>query len=321
MKKLIACFKSALYKEKIKPEIKRFLAVTIFTIIYGFGVKWFLEGAAISLYTGGIPGIAQLIRDLFVHRLGIMNQASSELFVSTFIILANVPILIIGWVGVSKRFTIYSLISVLIQATIIGFIPHLDLGLSGKENLLAATILGGLLVGVGAGGALKYGTSTGGLDILAQYYSFRKGQTVGTISFTLNAVIAISGGLIMNGITVNGITYAGGVVISYTVLRIIISTIVTDKLHTSYLQLSVDIITDKPQAFIDEILTKLYRGVTIVDVKGGYSKNNKTMIMVIISAYEFDQLAGIIHLIDEKAFVVAKPVNKVIGNFKRKTIA
>lgn len=322
MKKITTFLKSEYFKEKVRPEIKRTFAVIIFTIIYGLGVKWFLEGAAISLYTGGIPGIAQLIRDLFVHRLKIMDYASSELFVSLFIIIVNIPILIIGWFGVSKRFTIYSLISVILQASIIGFIPHVDFGLSGSSDLLAATILGGLLVGIGTGGALKYGTSTGGLDILAQYYSFKKGKSVGAISLFLNAVIAIGGGLVMDGIEgVNGKVFVGGVVISYTVLRILISTLVTDRLHTSYLRMSVEIITEHPQTIIDEILTKLYRGVTLVSVRGGYSKSEKTMVIVIISAYELEQLIELIKVVDEKSFIIAKPVSKVIGNFKRKTIA
>ena len=53
--------------------------------------------------------------------------------------------------------------------------------------------MGGLLTGVGVGGALKYGTSTGGLDIIAQYYSLKNGTSVGFISMVLNVVIALAG--------------------------------------------------------------------------------------------------------------------------------
>ncbi|HHT99314.1 MAG TPA: YitT family protein [Acholeplasma sp.] len=321
MNKIAEFFKSEKFKSVYQPEIKRLVAVVIFTIIYGFGVTWFLEGAAISLYTGGIPGIAQVTRDLFVYKLRIMDEQSSSTYMSIFIIIVNIPILLVGWFGVSHRFTIYSIISVIIQATIIGWMPKINLGLNTEEHVLAATILGGLLIGVGTGGALKYGTSTGGLDILAQYFAFKGGKSVGFFSMLMNVSIAVGGGIIMNGQTVNGVTIMGGLVVSYTALRIIISTIMTDKLHTSYQHLSVEIITDSPKVLVDEILHKVYRGVTLSKVEGAFSHHEKTLVMVVISSYELETLLHMVQNLDPKAFVVAKPVKLVAGNFKRKRIA
>src|SRR5690554_2809928 len=87
-------------------------------------------------------------------------------------------------------------ISVIIQATVIGFIPVINFGLNNESHALLAAILGGLLIGVGVGGALKYGTSTGGFDIIAQYWSIKKGSSVGFISMVLNVLIAFAGALI-----------------------------------------------------------------------------------------------------------------------------
>ena len=53
------------YQKNIKPEVKRILAVVIFTLIYGLGVKWFLEAPSVPLFTGGIPGLAQVFRNIF----------------------------------------------------------------------------------------------------------------------------------------------------------------------------------------------------------------------------------------------------------------
>src|SRR5690606_9642588 len=100
------------------------------------------------------------------------------------------------WFGVSKKFVVYSMISVLIQATILGFIPQLNIGLQNESQALTATILGGILIGIGVGGALKYGTSTGGLDVIAQYLSLKKGKSVGFISMVMNIAMALIGGLI-----------------------------------------------------------------------------------------------------------------------------
>jgi uncharacterized membrane-anchored protein YitT (DUF2179 family) len=243
-------------------------------------------------------------------------------FLGLFVIIMNIPILVLGWFGVSHRFTIHSIISVVLQALIIGWLPKVNFGLNSVEHVLAASVLGGLLIGIGAGGALKYGTSTGGLDIIAQYYSFKKGKTVGFISMAMNVTIALLGGFIVSGQeTSSGIIVTGGVVASYTVIRIIISTIMTDKIHTAYQFLAVDIITPGPQQLVDEILIKVYRGVTLMKVEGAYSHHEKTMIFVVISSYELHTLVRLVRQVDPQAFIVTRPVKNVFGNFKRKTIA
>jgi uncharacterized membrane-anchored protein YitT (DUF2179 family) len=319
MNKLSTFFKSESYKRKIRPEMERLLAVVIFTIIYGIGVAWFLEASMVPLYTGGVPGLAQLVRDAFYVWFG-MDLGPN--FLGLFVIIANIPVLLVGWFGVSHRFTIHSIISVLLQAFILSWLPIVNMGLVGPEHALAAAVLGGLLIGIGGGGALRYGTSTGGLDILAQYFSFKKGKSVGFISMLMNVGIAILGGLIVGGkVGPGGEIVTGGVIASYTIIRIIISTIMTDKMHTAYHFLSVDIITTHPQELVDQILHKVYRGVTLMKVEGAYSHHEKTLIYVVISSYELHTLVGLVRTVDPQAFIVTKPVKQVFGNFKRKTIA
>ncbi len=321
MSKIRNWFVSNQFKTKVKPEIVRIAAVVVFTFIYGIGVSWFLEASVYPMYTGGIPGLAQLVRDFLVFVLNVDMVSWQGAFLGMFIIVANIPILLLGWFGVSKKFTIYSLVSILIQATILGYIPALPLGLEHPEHAVTISILGGVLIGIGAGGALKYGTSTGGLDIVAQYISLRNGKSVGMISMTMNIMTAILGGLITHGHVVSGVEIIGGVVASYTILRLIISTIVTDRIHTAYQFISVEIISDNPNQIISDILSKIYRGVTLMRVEGGYTHKEKTLVMVIIAAYELTTLTQMVQQVDPKAFMITKPVKQVFGNFKRKTIA
>ncbi len=319
MNKLRTFLKSDKYRNKVYPEIKRIGVVILFSFIYGIGVAWFLEASVVPLYSGGIPGVGQLVRDtLFV----IFKVDLGVNFLGLFVIIANIPILILGWFGVSHRFTIYSLISILIQAFILSWMPQIDMGLGAVEHAFTSAVLGGLLIGIGAGGALRYGTSTGGLDIIAQYLSFKKGKSVGTLSMAMNLFIAILGGFIVGGkIGPGGEVITGGVIISYTVIRVIVSTILTDRMHTAYQFLSVDIITQNPQALVDEILHKVYRGVTLMKVEGAYSHHEKTLIYVVISSYELHALSALVKKIDPYAFMVTRPTKHVFGNFARKTIA
>ncbi len=319
MNKLFVRLQDEAFKSRLWQETKRILVVVGFTFIYGIGVSWFLEASIVPLYTGGIPGIGQLIRDIIqiIFRIQLGDN-----FLGIFIFIANIPLLFLGWFGVSHRFTIYSLISVLIQSLLLSYIPVFDMGLSSEVHALASAVLGGLLIGVGAGGALRYGTSTGGLDIVAQYLAFKKGQSVGFFSMAMNVAIAILGGIIIGGrANLSGVVISGGVIASYTIIRIIISTIMTDRMHTAYQYLSVNIITINPNELVDAILTKLYRGVTLINVQGAYSHHDKTMVYVIISAYELHALIQMIKQQDDKAFVTTTPVKNVFGNFKRKTIA
>jgi uncharacterized membrane-anchored protein YitT (DUF2179 family) len=329
MNKIKNWISSNKFQRQIKPEIKRTIAVIVFTVIYGVGVTWFLEASVIPMYTGGIPGLAQLIRDFIRYTLGIDTSGWEGLFLWLFITLSNIPIMILGWFGVSKKFVVYSMISVLIQATMLGFIPQLNIGLQNESQALTATILGGILIGIGVGGALKYGTSTGGLDVIAQYLSLKKGKSVGFISMVMNIAIALIGGLITapdliaRGV-LPGVTQtiaAAGIVISYTVLRLIITTIVTDRLHTAYQFTMVEVITSNPSDIVSDILSTIYRGVTLINVQGGYTKQEKTLIKVIISSYEFTTLHQLINRLDSKAFIIVTPVKHVYGNFKKRTIA
>lgn len=290
--------------ERLFLELRALFAVTLFTIVYGIGVSWFLEAAAEPLYTGGIPGIGQLTRNILNSEFG-LNLGNS--FLGIFIMVGNIPILILGWFGVSKRFTIYSIISVVIQSTILGFIPVVDMGI---DDTFVLAVMGGLLVGVGVGGALKYGTSTGGLDIVAQYYSLRHGTSVGFISLVLNVAIALFGAIV----------FGSASVAAYTIIRIIVSTMVTDKLHTAYNFMKVEIITESPAQLTQLILEKVYRGVTLAKVEGAYSHKEKTMVIVVISSYELTQIRKLVKDFDPKAFMITQPVKTIQGNFARKTI-
>lgn len=319
MNKVKAFLQTDRMKQTIMPEVQRLIAVIVSTIIYGIGVAWFLEASVVPLYTGGIPGVGQLVRDSLYVWFGIDLGPH---FLGLFVIIANIPILLLGWFGVSHRFTIHSIISILLQAIILSWLPVLNMGLTERSDAFAAAVLGGLLIGIGGGAALRYGTSTGGLDIIAQYVSLRKGQSVGFISMIMNISIAILGGIIVGGnLGPSGEIITGGVIASYTVIRIIITTIMTDRMHTAYQFLSVDIITNTPQILVDQILHKVYRGVTLMRVEGAYSHHEKTLIYVVISSYELHTLVGLVKVFDPNAFIVTRPVKNVFGNFKRKTIA
>lgn len=297
-------------------EWKRILAVIVFTFVYAIGVVWFIEASNVPLYSGGVLGISQLFRDfLYV----VFGRVTTGGFLALTNFILNIPILIFGWKGVSHRFTVYTLISVLFQTIFLTIIPSINFGLGDVEHVFAASSLGGLLIGIGAGGALRYGASTGGIDIIAQYISMKSGQSVSFISLIVNVVITLIGALLLSGQELpNGEIVLGGIIFSYTIVRILASTIGLDIIHTSYQHIAVQIISSKYEEISDKIIHVIQRGATLLDGQGAYSKSSKKMIYVVISRYELETMIKIVKSVDDQAFIVSTPVRGVYGNFTKK---
>ena len=303
-----------------KKNIICVIMVTISTIIYCLGVMWFLEPA--SLYSGGVTGIAQLI-----------SNTTDKLFnfkieIGIIVFLINIPVLIFGWKKVSKRFVVCSVISIVLQTVLMnsGVIPMIDFGIntgvnpitglmvgngSGTLDLLLLSFIGGFVSGVGSALALRYGTSTGGVDILAQAISFKKNISIGFLSLVVNVIIAILGAIV----------FGNPAVAFYTIVRIIVQSVVTDKVHTAYNFLKVEIVTTKADEVSQLLLTDIGRGITIVNAIGAYTHAEKSILEIIISSYEMHRVIEDARRIDPGVFITISPVRRVIGNFKRKTIA
>ena len=291
-----------------KKNIICVVMVTISTVIYCFGVTWFLEPA--NLFSGGVTGIAQLIAAVF-SRLGV-NFISE--YLGVIVLLLNVPIVIFGWTKVSKRFAVCSVISIGIQTLLLNdVIPIIDLGINQPDtmDMLLLSFMGGFVCGVGSALALRCGTSTGGVDILAQAISFKKNISIGFMSLVVNVIIAILGAVV----------FGNPAIAFYTIVRIIVQSVVTDKVHTSYNFLKVEIVTTKPEEVSQLLLTDIGRGITVVNAMGAYTHTEKSILETIISSYEMHRVIDDARKIDPGVFITVSPVKRVVGNFKRKTIA
>lgn len=286
---------STAYKETL-----RTLIVIVSAVIYSIGLICFLMPA--KVYSGGITGFCQLLVDILndVFKIDLKNILGLLIFIG------NIPFLILAWVGVSKKFAIYTLISVALQSIFLDLFP----GYTFLSDPLTNTFMGGILTGVGIGLALKFGTSTGSFDILGQYYALKKGMSVGFLTLAFNLVIAFVGGWRF------GFDKA-----IYTIIRLIINTIVIDQIHTAYNQIKVEIVTNNPDNMATELMNVIKRGATEYSAIGAYSHKNKVVISMIISSFEFATVQEIVRKHDKNAFMVLVPVKRIFGNFKRHTIS
>ena len=292
--------------QEIKKTIFCIIMVTISTIIYSLGVIWFINPA--HLYSGGVTGIAQLIVN-FVYKF-----TDYKLDLGLLVLALNIPILIYGFKAVSKRFVLCSIISILLQTIIMSNVvsPHLMIKeLETINDTMLLAFMGGFVCGLGSALALRYGTSTGGIDVLAQAIAFKGKVSIGYLSLIINVLIAITGAIL----------YGSALVAFYTIVRIIAQSVVTDRVHTAYNFLKVEIICEKGEEVASLLMNDIQRGVTILSGKGAYTHNDKAVIDIVVSSYEVNKVIEDAKKVDSTIFVTVTPVKNLFGNFAKKTIA
>ena len=311
-----------LTKQEVLDILFRLFIVLFTNTLLSLATVWFLEPAA--LYAGGATGIAQLLFRI-INRLG-ANMSGNLL--GWFILFVNVPITLIGFKFVSIRFAIYSVIAVLVQSLVVLVIPESPFAYLAEPietinqdgnivstmnygGILTLAIFGGLLSGMASGLALRFGVSTGGVDVLAQAVSIKKGISIGNFTMVLNITIAIFGGGVLQG---------SWVIVLFTIVRMIINSLVIDKIHTSYSYTGLHIFSSHGEAIAHSLMNTLNHGCTLFDVEGAHSGKEFKEVYCVVSNYEIHRAIKEIKKHDEKAFITMAPVNKINGKFIRKSI-
>ena len=308
-------------KKKTVDFIVRLLVVFFANLLLAFATVWFLEPA--KLFAGGATGLAQLVQRLFL-KFGLLKNVN----LGWFILIANVPVIVVGIKYVSLKFTLYSGVAVGVQTVATLFMPESpfkslqiqieeyiakgeQIPFSDYGILLTLAICGGVLAGVASGFALRYGTSTGGFDVIGQALALKKNISIGMFTIVLNVLIAIFGGGVLQGQWILAL---------FTVIRMVLNSLIVDRIHTSYTFTALHIFTDSAEKIADDIMHEMGRGCTYENVTGAYSHKQSVEVYCVLSTYEVDRALKIIERYDKHAFVAMTPVKKIKGKFIKKTI-
>ena len=279
----------------LKRELKKIIFIALGSLITSIGVLWFLNPA--GLYTGGLTGVVQLLINI------IFKISGNTLNLGLLVFIFNIPILGFGLLKMNKKFVYYSIYSIVLQSLFLGLLP---VSIILEDDILSNALVGGILVGVGVGISFRVGGSGGGFDIIFQNIALKKNIPVGTQSFTVNLfIIGIAGAIFSWPVAV------------YTIIRVLISNLVIDKVHTSYNYIKIEVITEKGDEIAQLLVAKTKHGVTVSSGKGAYSNKEKDILHTIISSYELNKFVVMIREIDETAFISISTVKKVVGNFTK----
>ncbi len=238
--------------------------------------------------SSGFTGVA-----LFIHYLFPVFPVGS------IYLILNIPLFLVGWTLVGRRFFFYSIIGMAIFSVALFTI---DINISIHDKILSA-LLAGIVNGVGSGIVLRSFGSAGGTDILCVILQKVFSIKVGTTTLIFNGVIL--------GVAAVFFSLEGAL---YTLVYLYVNTQV---LNLVVLGLSkrkvVFIISDRWEKLSEEILKKNRRGVTIIEGIGGFRREHKRILYSVITFQDLPVLKKMISQIDPEAFVVVMDTLEVMG--------
>lgn len=274
--------------------LKRALLITIGAILMGVGLEIFLVPN--QVIDGGIVGISIMLSHLTGVKLGLI------------IFLLNIPFFFIGYKQIGKTFaisTLYGIFILSITTALLHPVPAFT------QDILLASVFGGIVLGIGVGIVIRYGGSLDGSEVLAILANKKLPFSVGEIIMFINLFILGSAGFVF---TWDRAMYS---LIAYFVAFKTIDITITGLEESK----SVWVISDNYRQIGDAINSRLGRGVTYLSGEGAYSGDVKKVIFCVINRLEEAKLKEIVEGLDPSAFLAVGDIAEVRGGrFKKQDI-
>ena len=291
MKKIIS-----LFNWKLEDVVK----VLIGSLLFCYSVNVFIVPN--NLYTGGVLGIAQLIRSVFIDvlKFNITYDFSGILYY-----LINVPLFFIAYKYISKTFVARTIFAVTVQSLLLSIIPTKPL----LDDMIVNILVGGILGGAGIGIVLSSGGSTGGSDIIGLAIAKKHNDfSVGKLGIILNVIIY----------SITGLMYGVEIMI-YSIIYCVFESITIDRMHDQNICSTAFIFCKKNPKKINEFIKKdLNRDFTYWDAKGGYDDSRTYIIYTVLTQYELLRLERYMKTYDDHAFMVKSEGVGIKGEFEKK---
>ena len=295
------------FKKSFWRSIKEYVIITIGLLSYVLG--WTLFLVPNNLIGGGVTGIASIV------------QYATGIKIGYTYFVVNVGLLIAALFVLGKGFggkTVYAIILASLGMNVMqAVIPEDIVTILATDNgKLMSTIMGGILAGVGMGMTMSQGGSTGGTDIIALIVNKYRNVSPGRMILFMDVAIILSS-MLVPSYTSDGslMPWADKIttVVYGFILVVIVSTVLDLYLSGSRQSVQLFILSQKFDQIADAITNDLHRGVTVLDGKGWYTKNDVKVVMVITRKTDLNVLLKYINAIDSNAFISVSSVTGVYG--------
>lgn len=282
-------------------ELPKATLVLLSALLYVTGVELFV--ADNGFVTGGIWGIALMVE----HVTG---------FTASYIMLAiNVPLLVLAVIFLGWKFTIYTFLFVGGQTLFSSLVELIEIQkplFTGDAQQLLSALVAGLIMGTGLAICLRFGGCTGGTDIISVILQKKKlPVSVPWIIFTINSIVIVSSIFVYHKLEA----------IVYSIILEFVASKVSDSILSGITgAVRFEIVTSKGEELRDAIINRMDKGATLIGAKGGYTLEDRSVIVCIVHKRHTADFKKFLKSIDPDAFINIAKVSSVMGKgFKSDT--
>ncbi|GIL18269.1 MAG: membrane protein [Oligoflexia bacterium] len=264
-------------------------------LLASIGLKGFLLPN--GFFDGGAVGISLLLQRFF------------QIDLSIFILVVNLPFILIGLRQISKEFAIKSAFAILALAIAVHWI---SIPIITHDKLLIA-IFGGVFLGAGIGLSIRGGAVIDGAEVLAVYISRKSSLSVGDFIAVFNMILFLFVALTVNIETA-----------MYSMLTYFSASKSVDFILNGIEEyIGVTIISPDSEKIREMLINDLRRGVTIYKTEGGFirneeSQNERNALFCVVTRLEVTKLLSEVQRIDPDAFIIQQPVKDTRGGVIKK---
>lgn len=331
-------------KEQQKQMKKSVFLVIFGSLLYSFGVVWILQLG--GFFSGGVTGTSQLIVGL-IEKFG--GSKAIRGYIGVFVGLINVPLCLIGWRGVSKRFAILTVMSIAIQTVMMSLISNLtispfvhilsdkyasngivDFFMNGNFSIIrnsdSAYVEDVFVLSMSAGTRLLLSITGGLLTGFGAALCLKGGGSTGGMDIISNylvmkkriSFVKYQFTVDMTIIVLSGLISVENVL--YTIVRLIVYMKVIDAVYKIYETIRVEIVTNCADQIKEKLFENFNHSLTIYDAVGGYTGKSRKVIEAYISNFELNEYLEIIKNEDPSAFIIISQVKTIRGNYVQRTV-
>lgn len=270
----------------------RIIIVIIASLLYAWNLCCFAKSA--DLLPGGISGVSLLLQHI------IKSIFHVTVPYSVFNILLNLFPVYIGFRYIGKKFTLYSILTILLSSIFVDILPDYIF----TTDVLLISIFGGLINGFAIALCLNVGTTTGGTDFISIYMSQQKGMDAWNYILFGNVIILLIAGAMF-----------GWSIALYSIIYQFCSTQIIQMLYKRYQKETLFIISDKSDEIYRLIKDTTNHDATLFHGIGCYEAKEKEMIYSVINTDARRQLIPLIHSVDPHAFINVVKTEELAGRF------
>lgn len=268
--------------------VNQYLWVTVGSTIIGISINLFFVPH--HLLSGGVSGIAMILFFLLNYPIGLMTA------------LLNVPIFYLAYKMLDKEYVVGALYGMLICSVVLDATRFLA-DINFIDDILLASVYGGILSGIGAGLIFRVNGSGGGTDIIGAIMKKNYGYNMGSMGFIINCVIMIFAGI-----------FFGAKSAMYTLFAMYAGAVLTDKIVEGFnRKKSIMIISEHHQEISAAILKGLGRGVTILKGEGAFTHQDKKVLLIVVTFTQIAKIKIMVQDIDPVAFMIVQDAAEVSG--------